>query len=227
VLLTGLAVLVLVEQLVRLQLGAARLHDDVGLEVEDPLEIAHRYVEELPDAAGQPLEEPHVADGCRQLDVAHALAADAGLGDLDAALVADHAAVLHALVLAAQALPVGDRAENLGAEQAVAFRLEGPVVDRLRLGDLAERPLPDLVRRRQADADGVEVGRQCARALGKGSHVVSLRTQPATGAGAQAGGAGGRSATRRLVLIRSTSRHSAWSSRMSTLNDSGSPGVKL
>ena len=44
---------------------------------------------------------------------------------------------------------------------------------------------------------------------------------------AVAGGAGGRSATRRLVLIRSTSRHSAWSSRMSTLNDSGSPGVKL
>ena len=47
------------------------------------------------------------------------------------------AAVLHALVLAAEALPVGDRAEDLRAEQAVALRLERAVVDRLRLGDLA------------------------------------------------------------------------------------------
>src|SRR3546814_1349028 len=39
-----------------------------------------------------------------QLDVAHALAAHLGQGDLDAALFADNAAVLHALVLAAQAL---------------------------------------------------------------------------------------------------------------------------
>ena len=59
------------------------------------------------------------------------------LRDLDAALVADDAAVLHALVLAAEALPVGDRAEDLRAEEAVALRLEGAVVDRLRLGDFA------------------------------------------------------------------------------------------
>ena len=78
--------------------------------------------------------------------------------DFHAALVADHAAVLHALVLAAQALPVGDRAEDAGAEQAVALRLEGAVVDRLRLGDFAVRPAADLFRRSQADADGVEIG---------------------------------------------------------------------
>jgi hypothetical protein len=53
--------------------------------------------------------------------------------------------VLQALVLAAQALVVLDRAEDLGAEQAVAFRLEGPVVDRLGLLDLAERPRADLL----------------------------------------------------------------------------------
>jgi hypothetical protein len=39
------------------------------------------------------------------------------LRDLDAALVADDATVLHALELAAEALPVGDRAEDLRAEQ--------------------------------------------------------------------------------------------------------------
>jgi len=75
-----------------------------------------------------------------------------------AALVADHARWLHALVLAAQALPVGYRAKDAGAEQAVALRLEGAVVDGLRLGDLAMRPAADLLRRCQHDADGVKVG---------------------------------------------------------------------
>ena len=160
VVLTRLAELLLVEQLVLLELGIARLDDDVGLEVEDAFEVAKRDVEQMPDPARQPLEEPDVADGGGQRDMAQPLAPDLRLGDLDAALVADHAAMLHALVLAAEALPVGDRAEDLGAEQAVAFRLERPVVDGLRLGDLAVRPREDLLWRRQADPDGVEVRRQ-------------------------------------------------------------------
>ncbi len=160
VVLARLAVLLLGEQLVLLEVGVARLDDDVGLEVEHALEVAQRDVEQVADAARQPLEEPHVADRGRQRDVAEALAADLGLRHLDAALVADHAAVLHALVLAAQALPVGDRAEDLGAEQAVALRLERPVVDRLRLGDLAVRPREDFLGRREADPDGVEIAGQ-------------------------------------------------------------------
>ena len=173
VVLARLAVQLFGEELVLLELGVARLDDDVGLEVEDALEIAQRDVEQVADAARQPLEEPHVADRRRQRDVAEALAAHLGLRDLDAALVADHAAVLHALVLAAQALPVGDRAEDLRAEQPVAFRLERAVVDRLRLGHLAVRPREDLLRRREADADGVEVGRQRAAGIEIGLIVVS------------------------------------------------------
>jgi len=67
--------------------------------------------------------------------VAKTLTADLRQGDFDAALVADDAAVLHALVLAAQAFPVRDRTEDFGAEQAVTLGLEGAVVDGLRLGD--------------------------------------------------------------------------------------------
>src|SRR5687767_15661041 len=115
----------------------------------------------MADTARQPLEEPHVAHRGRQGDVAQPLAAHLGLRHLDAALVADHAAVLHALVLAAQALPVGNRPEDLGAEQAVAFGLEGPVVDRLGLGHFAKRPGANLLRRSQGDPDGVEVRPQC------------------------------------------------------------------
>src|SRR3546814_2985855 len=80
--------------------------------------------------------------------------------DLGAALLAHHAAVLHALVLAAQALVVLDRPEDGGAEQAVALGLEGAVVDRLGLLDFAERPRADQVRRGQRDLDRVEVERR-------------------------------------------------------------------
>src|SRR4051812_49373680 len=160
VLFARLAILLFIQELVLLELGLSRIDDDIGLEVEDALEIAERDIEQMADAARESLEEPHVADRRRERDVSEALTPDLRLGDLDAALVADHAAVLHALVLAAQALPVGDRAEDLRAEQAIAFRLEGPVVDRLGLGHLAVRPRHDLVGRRQADADRVEIARQ-------------------------------------------------------------------
>jgi hypothetical protein len=63
--------------------------------------------------------------------VAHALAADRGLGDLDAAALADDALEADALVLAAGALPVAGRAEDLLAEQTVLLGLEGAVVDGL------------------------------------------------------------------------------------------------
>jgi hypothetical protein len=71
--------------------------------------------------------------------MAHALPAHLGQRDLDAALLADHSAVLEALVLAAQTLVIASRAEDLGAEQAVALRLEGAVVDGLGLFDFAVR----------------------------------------------------------------------------------------
>src|SRR3954470_6390661 len=88
--------------------------------------------------------------------MAHALTADLRDGDLDAALFADDALVLHALVLAAQALVVLDRAEDARAEQAVTLGLERAVVDCLGLLDLAEGPAADLVGGRNADADLVE-----------------------------------------------------------------------
>ena len=55
---------------------------------------------------GRPLKNHTCEQGDGQFDVAQALAAHSRQRDFDAALVADHAAVLHALVLAAQALPV-------------------------------------------------------------------------------------------------------------------------
>jgi hypothetical protein len=123
----------------------ARLDDDVVLEVENPLQILERHVQQQADTRWQRLQEPDVGNRRGQLDVAHALAADLRQRDFNAALLADHALVLHALVLAAQALVVLDRAKNTRAEQAVTLRLERAVVDGLGLFDLAERPRENLL----------------------------------------------------------------------------------
>src|SRR5216110_3940192 len=96
-------------------------------------------------------------DGPRELDMPHALATDLGERDLDAALLADHPAMLQALVLAAQALVVLDRPEDLGAEQAVPLRLEGAIVDGLGLLHLAVGPRADLLGRCEPDLDRVEL----------------------------------------------------------------------
>ena len=152
----GVEVLLVGQQLAALQLGHAGIDHHKGFEVQHPLDIAQGHVQQQADARRQGLQEPDMRHRAGQLDVAHALTAHLGQGDFHAAFFADHAAMFQTLVFAAQALVVLDRPEDLGAEQAVALGLEGTVVDGFRLFHFAERPGADLVRRRQADADGVE-----------------------------------------------------------------------
>ncbi len=92
-----------------------------------------------------------------QLNVTHALTTHLGQRDFNAALLADDTAMLQTLVLAAQTLVVLDRAKDLCTEQTVALRLEGSIVDGLRLFDFSERPGADFFRRGQADADRIEM----------------------------------------------------------------------
>src|SRR5882757_6959231 len=89
--------------------------------------------------------------------MAHALAAHLGLSHLDAALLAHHAAMLQPLVLAAQALVILHGSEDLRAEQAIAFGLEGAIVDGFRLLHFAVRPRADHVRRGKSDLDRIEI----------------------------------------------------------------------
>jgi hypothetical protein len=132
---------------------ALGIDDDVGLAVQHLLEVLQGDVEQVADPRRERLQEPDVGDRRGQVDVAEPLTPHLGLDDLDAALLADDAPVLHALVFAAEALVVLHRSEDLGAEQAITLRLEGPVVDGLGLLHLAVRPLADLLRRRDRDAD--------------------------------------------------------------------------
>ena len=142
---------------VLLALGDVDRGHDRSREVEDLLELARGDVEQVADPAGNALEEPDVRDGGGQVDVAHALAAHLLAGHLDAAALADDALVADSLVLAAVALPVLRRTEDALAEETVALGLERAVVDRLGLRDLAGRPVANLLRRREADSDRVEI----------------------------------------------------------------------
>ena len=58
-----------------------------------------------------------------KLDMSHALTANAGFGNLNAASVADYAFIANFLVLSAVALPVLARSEDPLTEQAVLLRL--------------------------------------------------------------------------------------------------------
>src|SRR5207342_2651845 len=142
-----------------LERGQTRLDNDERFEVQDAFDVTQGHVQHQANARRQRLEEPDVRGRRGQLDVAHAFATHLGQRHFRAALFADDAAVLHALVLAAQALVVLDRPEDGGAEQAVALGLEGTVVDGFRLLHFAERPGTDQVRRGQANLDTVEIQR--------------------------------------------------------------------
>ena len=183
VIVLSLAELLLGEELVFLEGRQAWLRDDVALEIENPLHFLERHVEQEPDAGRHGFQEPDMSDRRRQLDMSHALAPDLGLDHFDAAFLADDPAILHALVLAAQALVVLDRPENARTEQPVALRFERPVVDRLRLPDLAIRPGSDFLRARNRDLDLVELLRGADRTeeIDQLAHRGILRTRRVAG----------------------------------------------
>ena len=145
-LLAGLGEHLVVEEIAKGQVRLTRLDDDERLEIENLLDVAQRDLENVSDARWQRFQEPDVRHRGRQRDVPHSFAAHLGLDHFDAALLTYDTTVLHALVLSAVTLVILYRAEDLGAEQPVAFRLESPVVDRLWLLDFAKRPLPNFFR---------------------------------------------------------------------------------
>ena len=146
------------QQLSALQVAhQAWVADHVGFKVEHPLDVAQRHVKHHAKARRKRLQEPDVRGRRSQFDMAHAVAPNLGQRHFDAAFLADHATMLEALVLAAQALVVLDRTKNLGAEQAIAFRLEGTIVDGFGLLDFAKGPGTDLFGRGQANGNRVKL----------------------------------------------------------------------
>ena len=155
----------------------ARIEHHVAVEVNDLLHIAQGHVEQDRHIAGNALQIPHMRDGRRQLDEAHAMAPHPAFRDLHPAALADDAAVPHALVFAAMAFPILGGAEDLLAEQPVHLGLEGAVVDRFRLSHLAHHlavgqgaltPLHDPLGGGERDLHVVEVVLGAEVAVGHG-----------------------------------------------------------
>src|SRR5438132_4317997 len=115
------------------------------------------HIEHQAEPRGQRLQEPDVRCRARELDVPHPFPTDLSKRHFDAALFTYDAAVLESFVLAAQALVVLDRPEDLGAEQAIALGLEGAIVDGLGLFHFAVGPRADLLGRGEPDLDRIEL----------------------------------------------------------------------
>ncbi len=153
--------LVLIQEVQELHLLGPGVGHHVGRVVDDLLQIPESDPQEIPQLTGKSLEEPDMHDGHGQLDVAHALSADLGEGDLDAATVTDVPTEPDPLELPAVALPILHRSEDPLAKKPIPLRFEGAVVDGLRLRDLTKRPAPDLLRGGDPELHEVEVGGLC------------------------------------------------------------------
>jgi hypothetical protein len=95
------------------------------------------------------------------------------LGDFHSAAVADYSPEADSFVFTAVALPVFDRAEYPLAEEPISFRLEGPVIDGLRLGHFAIGPGTDGLRRSQLNPDSLKIARL---SCGSGGEIYHFRT---------------------------------------------------
>ena len=156
ILLFGLAELGLAEELTGFETGVTRVDHEVILVINDALELLAGEVKHKAEAGRRAFVKPDVRDGHGQLDVAHALAAHAGQGHLDATAVADHTFVFDALVFSTGALPVAGRTEDALAEKSALLGLERAVVDRLGILHLAVAPGTDGLGGRHRDGDLVE-----------------------------------------------------------------------
>ena len=121
------------------------LGHDVGRVVDHALQALHRHVEHEAYLRRDAAQEPDVADRRGKIDVAHALAANDGARHLNAALVADHALVADAAVLAAITFPVLGGTENALGEETVLLGALGAIVDRLGLRHLAVGPAQNVL----------------------------------------------------------------------------------
>src|SRR3989338_6533968 len=220
------------------QVGQTRLDHDVVFEIQHTLQIPQGHVEHQADPAGQRFQEPDVGDWGRQFDVAHPFTADLLQRDFNTAFFADNAAIFHALVFAAQAFVILDRAKDTRAEQAVTFRLERAVVDGFRFLDLTERPRQNPLGRGQADLDFVEGldGRNRVERVGREFLVHFIPYE--WGRRSEGAKIFRRKIFARRIFIRkifyssSASRRSMFrpkprTSLTRTVNDSGTPASKL
>ena len=116
-------VLLLRQNLLHLQSGLSRIQHDIGSEVQNLLQSSRRNVQNQTHAARNSLEIPDVGNRSCKLDMTHALTADAGFCNLNAAAVTDNTFISDFFIFTTVALPVLARSKDSLTEQAVFLRL--------------------------------------------------------------------------------------------------------
>ena len=127
-------------QLAVSQVSETWLDHDVVFKVKNTLKITQSHIQHQTNTGWKGLQEPDVRNRSSKLDVAHTLTAYLLECYFNTAFLADNAAILHALIFAAQTFVIFDRAKDTGAEQAVPLWLESTVVDGFWFLNFAKRP---------------------------------------------------------------------------------------
>src|SRR5699024_1782686 len=119
-------------------------------------EILERNIEDISDTARQRLEEPDMRHRRGELDMCEPLTTHLGRDHFHTAFFARGATVFHAFIFTAEAFIVLYGAKDLGAEQPITFRTVRSVVNGFGLFHLTVAPLPNLLRRSEADLHRVK-----------------------------------------------------------------------
>ena len=130
--------------------------DEINI-VDDFFEFLRCDVEEARNSSGNTFDIPDMAHGSGKLDMPHSLASNLRVRDFDTAFLAGNAAISRLFIFAAVALPVFRRPENSLAEKAVHFRLEGAIINGLRLFNLAAGPSENGVLAGQPDRNDIDI----------------------------------------------------------------------
>ncbi len=133
-------------------LDRARIGHDVGSEVNNVFHIPGLHVKQKGDFRGRVLQKPCMDDRGGEFYVPHAFAAHFAFCEFDAAAFASIVFALgNPSRLPASALVILCRTEDDFAEESVALRFQGSVIDGFMLFDFTVAPAPDFFRRRDTN----------------------------------------------------------------------------
>ena len=128
-----------------------RIENDIAFVIDNRIELLRRQAQQIADFVRQRTEIPDVSNRHNELDVARTFATNLLFGNFHTATVAHDALVTDSLILSAMAFVVLYRAENAFAEQTVALRLIGTVVDSFWLEYFSIRIFKNRIGRSQTN----------------------------------------------------------------------------
>ena len=126
--------------------GVTGIGNNVKCKIKHLFKVSRADIKYKTEAARNTLKIPNMRNRSCKLDMTHALTADAGFCNLNAAAVTDNSLITNSLIFTAMTFPILHRSENSFAEKTVTFRFKSSVVYCFRLCYFAVRPFTNLLR---------------------------------------------------------------------------------